>query len=97
MSDEQLVSDVLSGIAWIACAASRKVVELRSDERLSGLTSDIDVAKTFELDYPSELPPGMYTISSSVPTWTARYEGPVGSRGHSAWYGGGRAGRLTAR
>src|SRR6266496_3462696 len=61
VNDEQLVSDVLSGIAWIGRAVTRKVVELRNDERLSGLTSDVEVGKTFEVDYPSEIPPGMYT------------------------------------
>ncbi len=61
MSDEQLLTEFLSGIAWIGRAVTRKVVELRDDERLSGLTSDVHVGKTFEIDYPSEIPPGMYT------------------------------------
>jgi hypothetical protein len=61
VSDEQLVTDLLSGIAWIGRAVTRKVIELRDDERLSGLTSTVDVGKTFDVDYPSGLPPGMYT------------------------------------
>ena len=61
MSDEQLITDVLSAIAWIRRAVTQKVFDLRQDDRLSGLTSDVEVGKTFEVDYPSVIPPGMYT------------------------------------
>jgi hypothetical protein len=61
VSDEKLVTDVLSGIAWIERAVARKAVDLQHDERLSGLTFSVDVGKTFEADYPTVIPPGMYT------------------------------------
>jgi hypothetical protein len=61
VGDEQLITELLSGIAWVGRAVTRKVIELRDDERLSGLTSKVHVGKTFEVDYPSEIPPGMYT------------------------------------
>jgi hypothetical protein len=59
VNDEQLVTDVLSGIAWIRHAVTMKVLSLHDDERISGLTSLVEVGKTFERDY--ELPPGAYT------------------------------------
>ena len=61
VSDEQLITELLSGIAWIGRAVTHKVIDLRRDDRLSGLTWNVHVAKTFEVDYPSEIPPGMYT------------------------------------
>jgi hypothetical protein len=59
VNDEQLVTDVLSAIAWIERLVARKTVELGRDERLSDLTSAVAVGKTFEVDYPPEPPPGV--------------------------------------
>jgi hypothetical protein len=68
MTDEQLVSDVLSAIAWINRAVARKVLELQNDRRLSGLTFAVEVGKTFELDYPpaSALRAGTYETEVTV-------------------------------
>ena len=68
MTDEQLVSDVLSGIAWINRAVATKVLDLQNDRRLSRLTFAVEVGKTFELDYPpaSVLPAGTYETEVTV-------------------------------
>jgi hypothetical protein len=60
MSDEQLLTDVLSALAMIGRAVNRKVLDLRGVAAVSGVTSAVEVGKTLEEDYPKEIPPGMY-------------------------------------